>query len=139
MNELELKCLEITRGFRREYYKTNRKYLIKLQKDYQARPEVRARLIEHRNRPEIKERNRIRMKQYYTRPDIKEKMKVYRNRPEVKARLREYQNRPEVREKMKEYRRRYNNKKKQVIVEDGSVSKTNETENIYGTDEETKE
>jgi len=71
-------------------------------KEYYQRPEVKERMKEYYQRPEAKER----AKEYYQRPEVKEHRKEYRKRPEVKKRAKEYNQRPEVKERAKEYQKR---------------------------------
>jgi len=72
---------------------------------------VLKRAKEYYQRPEVKERYKERMKEYYQRPEVKERYKEwgkeYNQRPEVKERLKEYYQRPEVKEKRKEWSEEY--------------------------------
>jgi len=72
-------------------------------REYFQRPEVKEKQKEYHQRPEVKERQ----KEYHQRPEVKEKQKEYIQRPEVKERKREYAKkyiqRPEVKEKQREY------------------------------------
>ena len=61
----------------------------------------------YNRRPEVKEKNRQRMKEYNERPKVKKKRREHNQRPEVKAYQKEYRQRPENREKNKEYQRIY--------------------------------
>jgi len=71
-------------------------------KEYHSRPEVREQQKEYYARPEVKERKKEYSKEYN---------KEYNSRPEVKERKKEYSkeyhSRPEVREQQKEYRKEY--------------------------------
>ena len=71
-------------------------------KEYYQRPEIKERMKEYYQRPEVKER----MKEYYQRPEAKERRKEYNQRPEVKERRKEYQKRPEAKERAREFERK---------------------------------
>lgn len=65
---------------------------------------------EYYSRPEVKEREKIRRKEYRSRPEVKEYQKEYHSRPEAKERAKElskeYHSRPEVKERVKEYHKK---------------------------------
>jgi len=63
---------------------------------------INERKAEYRSRPEIKEIEKQKYKEYYNRDEIKARYKDYRNQPEVKDRYNEYFNRPDVKEHKKE-------------------------------------
>ena len=72
-------------------------------KEYEQRPEVKAR---------IKEYN----KKYSSKPEVKAYIKKYNQRPEVKERRREYNQRPEVKKHDKEWRKKWYKKNKDKLL-----------------------
>ena len=73
---------------------------------------------EYNSRPEVKERNREYQKIYRSKPEnkerIRENQKIYRSKPENKERIREnkkiYRSKPENKEREREYQKIYNSK-----------------------------
>lgn len=95
-----------------------------LVKEYNSRPDVKARRKKERQKTEFKKHIKEYMKNYRicynSRPEVKQHIKEYRQRPEVKERRKikslEYNNRPDVKErrkkqrqdpKFKKYRKKY--------------------------------
>jgi len=68
-------------------------------KEYYQRPEYKEKRKEHYQRPEYKEKH----KEHYQRPEIKAYLKEYYQRPEYKEKRKEYAQRPEVKERVKKY------------------------------------
>ena len=56
-------------------------------------------------------------REYYQRPEVKERQREYRQRPEVKERQREYYQRPEVKERHRERQRVYWKRNREKIKE----------------------
>jgi hypothetical protein len=75
-------------------------------REYYARPEVKERAKARRDRPEAKERQREYWREYYARPEVKERVKLYRARPDVKERQRDLDSRPEAKAKRRARRAR---------------------------------
>ena len=86
------------------------------QKEYNQRPEAKARKKEYRQTPEYK----AKQKAYYQRPEVKARRKEYQKEyqkeyyqtPEAKARKKEYRQTPEYKAKQKAYYQRKKVKKK---------------------------
>ena len=72
-------------------------------KCYYKSEELKKKIKEYHQKPEIKERLKEYRRKYYQKPEIKERMKEYRQRPEVKKRMREY---------IRKYRQRKKKEKK---------------------------
>ena len=107
-------------------------------KEYEQRPEVKAKIKEYEQRPEVKARRKEwskknkdkinarkkkyrennkekiakRQKEHHSKPEVKEKRKEYNQRSKVKAKRKEYLNRPEVKKRTKERKIEY---KKMII------------------------
>ena len=90
-------------------------------KEYEQRPEVKARRKEwsKKNKDKInarkkkyrennKEKIAKRQKEHHSKPEVKEKRKEYNQRSKVKAKRKEYLNRPEVKKRTKERKIEYN-------------------------------
>ena len=71
-------------------------------KEYDSRPEVKEKKKAQRNTHEAKAKRKIISKKYDSRPEVKEKKRISANRPENKANARKYRSRPEVKAKRKE-------------------------------------
>jgi hypothetical protein len=91
-------------------------------KDYNNRPEIKAKHREYHQRPEVKAKQR----EYSQRPEIKAKRREYANRPEIKAKQREYSQRPEVRAKRKTVQRKANQKYRQTPKGKITIKKLNQ-------------
>ena len=76
-------------------------------REYYSHPEIQEKMKEYKSRPEVKMRER----KYNRSPERREYMREYRQRPEVKERRREsqreYYQRPEVKERKREYAREH--------------------------------
>jgi hypothetical protein len=64
--------------------------------------QIQKRKAEYRSRPEVKEMEKKKYKEYYHRPEVKARYEEYRNQPEVKERYEEYRNQPEAIERKKQ-------------------------------------
>ena len=64
----------------KEYYQKNEAR----KREYNSRPEVKAKIKEYRKRPEVREKLRLKRKEYYQRPEVKARKREYNSRPEVK-------------------------------------------------------
>lgn len=78
----------------------------KYMKEYNSRPEVKARIKEYQQRPEVKIKRCSNVKKYYNTTKGKEKIKKYNKLPEVKARRKEYRKSLKFKEHRKEYNSR---------------------------------
>tara|TARA_R100000008_G_C3580699_1_gene168332 strand:+ start:466 stop:939 length:474 start_codon:yes stop_codon:yes gene_type:complete len=58
--------------------------------------------------PEQREKNRLYMKEYNSRPEVKKRQLEHSRTPEAKERMRKYNSRPEIIKRKKEYNFRYN-------------------------------
>jgi hypothetical protein len=67
--------------------------------------QINARYAYYKQRPEVKDKAREYMREYQQRPDVKAKRREYNQRPEVKAKRREYNQRPEVKARKREFAR----------------------------------
>jgi 5-methylcytosine-specific restriction endonuclease McrA len=82
--------------------------------EYRAKPEVKERIQEYFNRPDVKAHAKAHHKEYRNRPEvkaqIKQQRKEYGERPEVKAHLEEYLSRPEVKERRQKWSKEYDSR-----------------------------
>ena len=97
-----------------------------LENYYQRRREYRK---EYYSRPEVKERMRVYQREYYNRPEVKEKRKQD---------LKEYLSRPDVKAKRNEYNRNYYYNNRERILEYQKI-KNEKIKERYATDPEYRE
>lgn len=63
---------------------------------------INAKKTERRKDPKVKEKEAVKYKEYYHKPEVKKRYKEYRNIPEVKKRYEDYRNDPINKEKKKQ-------------------------------------
>lgn len=117
-------CKLCTRVYNRLYYQTNASFRERqrdYKKDYNARPEVKARKLELAQTPAYKEKQRVSAKIRNQRPEVKEAARLNYYKPHNKERQRvyakQYNQRPEVKEHLhKKYAKKYAEQKANVVL-----------------------
>lgn len=102
------RCKPCNRIEAKRYYEANRDEMILRAKLYREENHELRKEYDRKYSENNKDKIKDKTKEYYSRPEVKEKQRIRNLQPEVQERRKEYQSRSDVKERAKEKMRVYN-------------------------------